>query len=154
MKEAKDTVLIAAAGNNVSHLTLPAAMDDVIAVGSFDYNNRSPISSYKHVPSNRFILAPGGQNGPGNAFASRPRFNQPEYLHGTSFATAFVTGFAARVACSWKGGPSCGTRLQGHPAASFGSGLLATILGEIDAKANKAWVGFDPALHGLGAIRF
>ena len=154
MQGAANSVLVAAAGNNVSHLTLPAAFDDVIAVGSFDYGTRSPISLYKHVPSVRDVLAPGGQNAQGQAFASRAGFAGPQYMHGTSFAAAFVTGFAAKVVCNWKGGAGCGTPLKAKPALPPVSSLLATVLGEIDVRADKTWTGFQPALHGLGAVYF
>jgi Subtilase family len=154
MQGARNCVLVAAAGNNVSHLTLPAAFDEVIAVGSFDYGTKLPISLYKHVPSTRYVLAPGGQNSSGRAFASRAGFSKSQYFYGTSFATAFITGFAAKSVCSWKNGPNCGTRLQAHLVPGAGASLFSTILGEIDARADKAWTGFSSSLHGLGAIYF
>ena len=149
---APDSVLVAAAGNNTQHLTLPAAFDRVIAVGSFDYGAQSPISGYRHVPADRFVLAPGGQNALGKAFAERPGIAKPEYLHGTSFAAAFITGFAAKTVCGSTS--TCGTPLIGQPASAYQPGLLANVLGEIDARADKTWPGFIPAHHGVGAIRF
>jgi hypothetical protein len=154
MQAAPNSVLVAAAGNSVSHLTLPAAFDDVIAVGSFDYGARAPISLYKHVPSVRYVLAPGGQNAQGQAFAWRAGFAGPQFMYGTSFAAAFITGFAAKVVCSWKGGAKCGTSLQAKPALPPGASLLATVLAEIDVRADKTWAGFQTPLHGLGAVYF
>jgi hypothetical protein len=104
MQGAPDTVLVAAAGNNVKHLSFPAAFDRVIAVGSFDYGTQSPISAYQQVPPARFVLAPGGQGVPGRAFAECASFGRPKYLHGTSFAAAFITAFAAKTVCGWRGG--------------------------------------------------
>jgi hypothetical protein len=153
MQEAPNCVLVAAAGNNISYVSLPAAFDQVIAVGSFDYRACSPISSYNDAPADRFVFAAGGQNAMGEAFATRSGFPL-QYLHGTSFAAAFISGFAAKTVCNWKGVAPCGTPRLGQPASSFGSGLLATVLGEINARADKSWPGFDPVLHGLGAIRF
>jgi hypothetical protein len=149
MEGAPDTVLVAAAGNNVNQLTLPAAFEDVIAVGSFDYGTRSSISAYNQVPTGRFALAPGGQGVAGAAFAQRAGFAKPDYLHGTSFATAFVTAFAARVVSVRRG--NCGCSLKSHPT---GAGLYADVLAEIAARADTSWPGFDPALHGLGAMHF
>jgi hypothetical protein len=149
-----NVILVAAAGNNSSHLTLPAAIDRVIAVGSFDYDRDTPISAYRQVPASRFVLAPGGNNASGKAFASRSSFaGRTEFLHGTSFAAAFVTGFAAKTICNLRN-RACGTPRRSSPVAGLGSGILAAIVGEIDACADKSWAGFDPALHGLGAIRF
>ncbi len=153
MQAAPGTVLIAAAGNNTTHLTLPAAFDGIIAVGSFDYAANSPISRYQQVPSTRFVLAPGGQNTSGRAFAHRPGYSKPEYLYGTSFSAAFISGFATKTICNAKN-RSCGTPRRGSPAPSLGSGALATVIGEIDARADRTWSGFDPMVHGLGAIHF
>lgn len=147
-KVATNTILIAAAGNNVRDLTLPADFDQVIAVGSFDFSLSAPISSYHKVPKDRFVLAPGGSKGTGSAYAQRAGFANPEYLYGTSFAAAFVTGFAARVACAQR--PRCGTPLR----TASGGGLYATVLAELAARSNTSWQGFDPALHGVGAIQF
>ncbi|HTV27743.1 MAG TPA: S8/S53 family peptidase [Xanthobacteraceae bacterium] len=150
LQNAPHTVLVAAAGNNVQQLTLPADFNHVIAVGSFDYGLRQPISNYKQVPSNRFVLAPGGQSAPGKAFAQRPGFRQPEYLHGTSFAAAFVSGFAAKVVCSLKNS-GCGQR---QSSATKPTSLLTNVLQEIDSRTLKQWPGFSRSHHGLGAIIF
>jgi subtilisin family serine protease len=69
MNYAPDTVLVAAAGNGGDHLRLPAAFDNVSAVGSFDYDLKNALSSYSHVPHDRFVLAPGGDKNPGGALA-------------------------------------------------------------------------------------
>jgi Subtilase family len=146
---APDTVLVAAAGNNVNQLTLPAVFEDVIAVGSFDYDTHTPISAFQQVPTGRFAFAPGGRGVAGAAFAQRAGFRKPDYMHGTSFATAFVTAFAARVVCARRG--NCGTPLKSH---AVGADLYAAVLAEIAARADTSWPGFDPMRHGLGAIRF
>jgi hypothetical protein len=152
MDSAPNALLVAAAGNNVQHLALPAAFDRVIAVGSFDYSTSSPISSYHQVPSTRFVLAPGGRGVSGAAFGQRAGFAKPTYLHGTSFATAFVSAFAAKVACARSVG--CGTLLLSQVARTASASLHAAVLAEIDAQSNKSWVGFDSARHGLGAMYF
>lgn len=152
-QNATDAILVAAGGNNVQQLALPANFDRVLAVGSFDYGSQTPISTYQRVPFDRFVLAPGGQNNPGQAYAQRLGFVKPEYLYGTSFAAAFVSGFAAKTICSFKN-PKCGTPRRGRPAATYGTGMLASVLGEINNNADKTWPGFNPNHHGLGAIRF
>jgi len=151
MASATDTVLVAASGNNVQHLTLPAGFDSVIAVGSFDYDASLPISTYHQVPTNRFVLAPGGRGTAGVAYAQRAGFAKPEYLHGTSFAAAFVSAFAAKVACARKGG--CGSPLMGHTIGSQ-STIYSVLLAEIAARSDTSWTGYDPMKHGLGAILF
>lgn len=153
MKLIPNTILIAAAGNNARHLELPAAFKRIIAVGSFDYDTKTAISSFQQVPPDRFVLAPGGQGVQGKAFAEGPGFAGPKYLYGTSFATGFVTGFAAKVVCGLKNS-HCGTPRKGPPMAAYGSGPLANVLGEISAHALRNWPGFDLDLHGLGAIQF
>jgi subtilisin family serine protease len=148
---APDTVLIAAAGNDVQYLTLPAVFDKVIAVGSFDYDAVSPISAFYRVPANRYVLAPGGRGAAGAAYGQRETFAEPEFLHGTSFAAAFVSAFAAKVICARKGGR--GTPLKGQLSNPLPE-VYAVVLAEIAARSDTTWLGFESARHGLGAIRF
>jgi hypothetical protein len=150
MKSAPSCVLVAASGNYVNHLTLPAAFDGIVAVGSFDYVSGTPISMYHQVPKSRFALAPGGTRR--TAYGQKPGFNGPTYLHGTSFAAAFVSGFAAKVLCARRG--ACGTPLQSKLAANPMTTPSVAVLSEIDIRSDKSWAGYDPARHGLGAIRF
>lgn len=153
MNGAPDTVLVAAAGNKTSHMALPAAFDRVISVGSFDYANQSALSAYHQVPADRYVLAPGGQNAQGQAYASRLGISRQEYLHGTSFAAAFISGFAAKVICNLEGGMCAGLN-QGQPMTANHPTRLANVLGAINANADTHWLGYDPIKHGLGAIYF
>jgi subtilisin family serine protease len=151
MKSAPNTVLVAASGN-ANSLALPAALSNIIAVGAFDYSQRTAASNYPQVPLDRYVMAPGGQNIPGAAFASAQTFGGSSYFWGTSFAAAFVTGFAAKSVCASRL-PGCGTPRRGTPATGY-QGPLAEVLGELYARSDQTWNGYQPHRHGLGAIRF
>ena len=144
MDLAKNTLLIAAAGNNISYVTSPAAFDSVLAVGSYHFKSGAPLSKYSAVPVDRFILAPDGIRRSNEALAERSGLRQKDYMHGSSFAAAFVTGVAARIVCGLRGGP-CG----------HGSGNLTpqALISEIGSLADKSWVGYDEAVHGQGLLR-
>ena len=154
MQQTPGTILVAAAGNNVVQVARPAAFDRIIAVGSFDYKQSTPLSAYKQVPPNRYLMAPGGQSRAGAAFAERTGFAGPKHLHGTSFATAFVTGFAAKTICQLKS-KSCQSKqsLSAPPAPGF-TGPMAAVLGELNARALRKWSGYNATLHGMGALHF
>ena len=153
-KSFPNALLVAAAGNNTRHLALPAAFDSVVAVGSFDYSHNVPISSYLHVPQDRFVLAPGGHNSKTEAFAEQCiGISSPKLMHGTSFAAAVVSGFAAKVICNLKS-QHCGTPLIGSSVQGSYSAPLSVLLAELSSRSDRSWMGFDPTLHGLGAIHF
>ena len=153
MQQTPSTVLVAAAGNNVSQVARPAAFDRIIAVGSFDYSQSVPLSAYQQVPSNRYVMAPGGQGSGGSAYAEQKGFSRPVYLYGTSFATAFVTGFAAKTICRLKSSSCRSKQPLGQPAVGF-AGPMASVLGEIHATALRKWHGYNASLHGMGALHF
>jgi subtilisin family serine protease len=154
MQQTPSTVLVAAAGNNVSQLAHPAAFDRIIAVGSFNYRRSVPLSSFRQVPSNRYIMAPGGEGKVGLAYAQHAGFSRPQYLYGTSFATAFVTGFAAKTICQLKSN-SCQSKqlLSAQPAPGF-AGPMAAVLGELNARAWRTWATYNASQHGMGALHF
>ena len=144
-----NTVLVSAAGNNTNHLQIPAAFSRIVAVGSFDYFNLSPISIYKQVPKDRFVFAPGGKGDSKTAYGERPGFAGPAYFYGTSFATAFITAFAARTVCARKG--AC-KALRVNKLIN--PSLLDAVLSELKSQSITSWYGFDPNIHGIGAVRF
>lgn len=149
---AGDVVLIAAAGNNRSKVACPAAFENVIAVGSYHFNTLDPVSVYKAVPSDRYILGPDGAKVAGEELASRPGLRQNDLLYGTSFATAFVSGVAARIICGLKGGP-CPPNFAAKYVLGRGSKISEMVLDELAANADCSWSDFDAGLHGLGRLR-
>ena len=136
------SLLIAAAGNGTGkrQIALPARVNGVVAVGSFDHVNGCPDAdaTYENVPQDRFILAPGGSP----SLADRQAYGTNTPMRGTSFAAAFVTGVAARHICGAKGGP-CARR----PGAVGGTVKALQ-------RAAGTFAGFDQALHGLGVLRY
>ena len=142
--------MVAAAGNGYDHVALPAAFPNVLAVGGLDMATRSPasVSRYKHVPNDRYILAPAGAATMDDAFStvSGVRKRTPQW--GTSFSTAFVTGLLARTICGLKGG-LCG---GGKPRASILS--YEDILGELAEAADRNFRGYSEDVHGLGIARY
>jgi hypothetical protein len=93
-------VVVAAAGNHGGVVAVPAALDGVVAVGSVGRDSRCgcPTSSpaYRHLPPD-FVLAPGGtRDDPIRPGLRLGTMSTPAF-HGTSFATAVVTGLLARV---------------------------------------------------------
>ena len=149
---AGDVILAAAAGNNRSKISSPAAFENVIAVGSYHFSTHDPISAYKAVPSDRYILGPDGARAVGEELARRPGLRQSELLYGTSFATAFVSGVAARIVCGLKGG-TCGHGSLAKHLSKPGSKISEMVLIELAANADRSWSGFDAGLHGLGRLR-
>ena len=147
------TTMIAAAGNGYRHLAMPACFPGVIAVGAFDLENRqtASYSRYLHVPSEHYVLAPGGRQDVGSALAMplRASYRTGSGLHGTSYAAAFVTGVSARYFCGLRGGDCAFGELHEStedPVARLHSRLRLT--------ADRAWVGYTPDLHGVGLIRY
>lgn len=140
------TLLVAAAGNNTSHIATPAAFEGILAVGSYHFRTGAVLSAYKATPSERFVLAPDGTANAGDSLARRPGHRSPEPMYGTSFAAAFATGVAARLICASRGGP-CGSIRR--PPLIGPTDLLKAFA----ASADRDWVGFDPSLHGLGRLR-
>lgn len=146
-----DVVAIAAGGKNIQSLAAPAIFPDVIGVGSFHYGSNTPKSSFPNVPATRYVMAPGGEPNANDCFGDTGAAGSSKYLQGTSFATAFVTGFAARVVCNLKR-PACGSPLQqpGGPRSDY----LQSIVAELVARSDRSFAAFDSNLHGIGALRF
>lgn len=144
--QASQTLLVAAAGNNSSHIAAPAAFDGVLAVGSCHFGTGEVLSKYKAAPRDRFILAPDGTGKLGEELAARAALRAPDPMFGTSFAAAFATGVAARVVCSMKGGLFFPSRLIGghRPVA---------VLAALETMADRSWSGYDPEVHGFGRLR-
>lgn len=144
--------MIAAAGNGYRHLAMPACFPGVIAVGAFDLESgqAASYSRYLHVPPERYVLAPGGRQDVGSAFAIplQASFRPNSGLYGTSFAAAFVTGVSARYFCSLRGG-ACAFE-QHLPTGD----LAAYLHSRLQLTADRAWAGYTPELHGLGLVRY
>lgn len=149
---AGDVLLVAAAGNNRSRVASPAAFENVIAVGSYHFKTLDPSSVYKAVPSDRYILAPDGAKVVGEELASRFGLRRNELIYGTSFATAFVSGVAARIVCRLKDGP-CGHGSFAKDMSPPGSKISEMVLDELTVNADRSWPGFDPSQHGLGRLQ-
>lgn len=150
LDHSRATAILAAAGNAPGHLAMPAVFPGVIAVGSFDFQNLVlPAGSiYTHVPTDRYVMAPGGGRNLSQAFGFLPSHRNQTPLFGTSFATAFATGVAARHVCSLKGGP-CGPGVKPPPAS-----LSDEIIAAFTHNAERGWPGFDPLKHGIGVLRY
>lgn len=146
-----DVVAIAAGGKNIKSLAAPAIFPDVIGVGSFDYGSNTPKSSFPNVPSTRYVMAPGGEPNANDCFGDTGAAGLSRYLEGTSFATAFVTGFAARVVCNLKRS-DCGSALK-QPGGRR-SDYFQSIVAELAARSDRSFAAFDSNLHGIGALRF
>ncbi|HEY2011655.1 MAG TPA: S8/S53 family peptidase [Rhizomicrobium sp.] len=142
-------LLIAAAGNGqgVRPMAMPASFDGIVAVGESDMNAgaAAPTAQYQSVPQGRYLLAPGGD--PGRMLGTKQSHRGLVSLQGTSFATAFVTGVAARIVCGLKGGACTG-------GTAPGTLLPSAILGRLGARAHAGWPAFNPAQHGLGIARY
>lgn len=149
---AGDVVLVAAAGNNRSKVASPAAFENVIAVGSYHFKTLAPSSIYKAVPSDRYILAPDGAKVVGEELASRSGLRRDELIYGTSFATAFVSGVAARIVCGLKGG-HCGHGFAAEVDCKTDAKISEMVLHELGMDADRCWKGYDPSQHGLGRLQ-
>jgi hypothetical protein len=137
-------LIVAAAGNN-SRVLLPARCDSVLAVGAYNMRaqNRPSYAQYCNVPSDRFVLAHGGDecHPLGTNGWGKPLF-------GTSFSAAIVTGLAARFACAYVGQGPCasGSSLQN---GRFDKALLQDIQRSAIPVHNH-----QPQIHGFGFVRY
>ncbi|WP_299426437.1 S8/S53 family peptidase [Sphingomonas bacterium] len=149
-----ECVLIAAAGNRAGaydpHVAMPATFNGVFAVGQWGENGGGPAenSRYRHVPSDRYILAPGGSAAAASALATRPGHSKAQAMFGTSFSTAFVSGVVARYLCARSGGPC----ESGEPAAT--ASTFDYVRHKLAACSDTNWADFDPQKHGLGSLRY
>jgi subtilisin family serine protease len=152
-------LLVAAAGNveKDSPLTVPASLQDVLAVGAYDSRvhpeRPSGYSQYdkEMLPVERFVRAPGGIDTRQSCFGvldadSATRWGS-ELLYGTSFSTALASAVAARYLCATRGSP-CGRNVKRWD-------IDRTFLYEcLKRGANKEFKGFDSSIHGLGIVRY
>jgi hypothetical protein len=140
---ADDPLVIAAAGNGTEELLAPARFPEALAVGAFDFGKMdvAAYSRYTDIPSDRFLLAPGGLNSDADCIATK---NNGGYgvrrFYGTSFATAFVTGVAARYACA---GPCANDPLRREQIWTC-----------LCASANRDIPGYSQQKHGMGVVRY
>jgi hypothetical protein len=149
---AGDVTLIAAAGSNSKSIAIPAAFGGIIGAGSYHFQTLKPISNYATAVTSNYILGPDGANVIGEELGSRRGIRQDELLFGTSFATAFVSGVAARIACGLKGGKcqhSTATKNLIQQGYTLSQGVSFGLL----SKADRAWQGYHPSLHGMGRLR-
>ncbi|APX12917.1 hypothetical protein BWR18_15415 [Tateyamaria omphalii] len=153
---AGDVLLVAAAGNNQTRVASPAAFENVLAVGSYNFRSQNPLSNFSAVPVDRFILGPDGTRQMGEWLASVPGRRASKPLHGTSFATAFVTGVAAQIVSGLKRGP-CLCEVGGPCLYAIRDNSSAKnteiVFDTMRSAADTTWTGFDPQLHGLGKLR-
>ncbi|TAL03301.1 MAG: hypothetical protein EPO08_04475 [Rhodospirillaceae bacterium] len=147
---AGDCAIIAAAGNGYSHVAMPASFPNIIAVGDFDFRAQtpSPNSNYHDVPVDRYILAPGARPSQRESFGNLPGHKNAFPMWGTSFATAIVTGVAARYVCGLRGG-QCSKAVK-----PSGVSLFEHLRDNFKNTAKKKWSNYDPQKHGLGAVNF
>jgi len=148
-----DCVLIAAAGNRAGYreppVAMPAVFSGVIAVGqSNDTGTGAAANSlYGEVPTDRYVLAPGGSRDLADAIATIQPYRKAEALFGTSFSAAFASGVASRYVCGYYGG-ECGGSGTG------GLSLPDHVLQQMTKAADRGWPDFRPDLHGIGTLRY
>jgi hypothetical protein len=141
---APEAILVAAAGNGCRNVAFPAAIAGVVAVGEFDHMRAQPISLFDEVPADRFVLAPGGRDDFAGGFGWRQGHAGAVHEHGSSYAAAFVSGAAALyVACD---------RSHASPFRSGSRPLVEDFLEYLGPRCDRAWPGYDPASHGVGAL--
>jgi Subtilase family len=146
-------VLIAAAGNRRTRVSLPAAFPFVIAVGALDMNQNceADYSRYESVPPERYVMAPGGNQWPAHAIATvhSESWKRTPTLFGTSFSTAFVTGICARYLCAYKGQGPCG----GRPHQGT-TDVLLFLVSALQKSADQSITGYSASRHGIGVARY
>lgn len=127
-------------------VAVPAALDGVIAVGSVGRDSECPCPTaapaYRHLPPD-FVLAPGGtRDDPIRPGLRLGTMSTPAF-HGTSFATAVVTGLLARVLAN---GDRHGIPVERDAARA------AAVVGVLRSIASSNYVCYDPNRHGMGVI--
>ncbi len=165
-----EPLLIAAAGNvrPGAPLMMPASLEKIVAVGACeDFDSEKKIklatySEYESVPSDRFFLAPGGKDSPGECFATHPATAQgpgsttwyQERLYGTSFAAPLVTAVAARYLCSTIQGSGCGIRGVGKQSKNHKFSTRKFLMKCLKEAAFTGFRGFKNSSHGLGLVKY
>lgn len=137
---AREPLFIAAAGNQGPRVAVPAALEGIVAVGSTGASapaDPRPEPTYRDIPP-LFVLAPGGSRddpvGWTGAMNRRQRF-------GTSFATAVVSGSAARLV-------SAGWDVRAEPAGVKG----ALLLSRLEPWLWRGFPGYERSVHGAGVL--
>jgi hypothetical protein len=89
-------VWVAAAGNDTEAVLMPASLENVIAVGSWDPIAKEcpSYARYHSVPRDRFVMAFGGTDSDDYCMAKSSSKYRPR-LFGTSFAAPVVTAMVA-----------------------------------------------------------
>jgi hypothetical protein len=135
-----EPLFIAAAGNDGKRVAIPAALEGIVAVGSTGASHPAaprPEPQYQDIPA-LFVVAPGGSRaapvGWTGVMHQKPRF-------GTSFATAVVSGVAARLV-------SAGWNVRAEPTGAKGAELLQ----RLDPWLWRDFPGFERTLHGAGVL--
>lgn len=139
-------LVVAAAGNQGGMVAVPAALDGVIAVGSVGRGSQcqcpTAAPAYRHLPPD-FVLAPGGTRDDPILPGLRLGTMSTAAFHGTSFATAVVTGLLARVLAN---GDRHGIPVKRDAARA------AALVGVLKSIASRNYVCYDPNRHGIGVI--
>jgi hypothetical protein len=137
---AAEPLFIAAAGNHGPRVAVPAALEGIVAVGSTGASapaDPRPEPKYRDIPP-LFVVAPGGSRddpvGWTGAMNRRRRF-------GTSFATAVVSGMAARLV-------SEGWEVRAEPPGLKG----ALLLSRLEPWLWRGFPGYERAVHGAGVL--
>lgn len=140
----KKPLIVAAAGNRVKKVSMPACFPNVLGVGSFDIDkeDRATYSYYEEVPEKGFILAPGGLNDIYNCIARKGsgEWDRRGTFFGTSFSTAFVTAISARYLSDIKSSIIARANLDCREL------LLLCLKGS----ARKGIANYSANTHGLG----
>lgn len=93
----QEPVFVAAAGNDgQSELEYPAALPNVIAVGSINLNGN--LSGFSHYPAgghSHFLVGPGGDGQPKGSLTEYPLEVKGNAAGGTSVSAAYITGVTA-----------------------------------------------------------
>ena len=88
---------VAAAGNRTTRVLLPASLENVIAVGSYNpaTNAVSDYARYESVPEDRFVMAWGGEDSDEACLGLVTSSIAERRLFGTSFAAPLIAGVVA-----------------------------------------------------------
>lgn len=84
-----DIVVVAAAGNDTTHVLYPASLYSVIAVGATSFTSTNSLASFSVTGPQIELVAPG------SSIPTLAGYDSIEVVHGTSFAAPHVTGAAA-----------------------------------------------------------